>query len=130
MAEVLRSIIGVFREQFKAASLTDAVIFSKYALAALVVDEVCKEVRRSVCRDAGKLGLGDVAAPSICSCSVVPATHCYWHVAPAQGLAELTDRLSIQKAISMRLAWEPAPEKSKGALARFKSSKQAAPAGS
>lgn len=44
MAEVLRVIIGVYRELFRATSLTDAVLFSNYALTALVVDEVCREV--------------------------------------------------------------------------------------
>lgn len=44
MAEVLRAIIGTYRELFKAPALTEAVLFSNYALTALVVDEVCREV--------------------------------------------------------------------------------------
>ena len=44
VAEVLRAIIAAYRELFKAASLTDGVLLSNYALAVLVVDEVCKEV--------------------------------------------------------------------------------------
>ncbi|EFN53185.1 hypothetical protein CHLNCDRAFT_137003 [Chlorella variabilis] len=87
LAEVLRTIIAVYREVFKAAALTDALLFSNYALAALVVDEVCRE-----------------------------------------GLVELTDRLSIQKAIAMRLPYEPPAEKSgKSTFSRLRSSK-AAPA--
>ncbi|PRW60145.1 6-phosphogluconolactonase 1 [Chlorella sorokiniana] len=82
LAEVLRAIIGTYRELFKAPALTEAALFSNYALTALVVDEVCRE-----------------------------------------GLVELTDRLSIQKAIAMRLPYEPAAEKSKGTLAKLMSSK-------
>lgn len=44
MAEVLRAIIGTYRDVLKAPALTDAALFSNYALAALVVDEVCREV--------------------------------------------------------------------------------------
>lgn len=44
VAEVLRAIIGTYRELFKAPALTEAVLFSNYAATALVVDEVCREV--------------------------------------------------------------------------------------
>ena len=44
VAEVLRAIIAAYRDLFKAASLTDGVLLANYALAVLVVDEVCKEV--------------------------------------------------------------------------------------
>lgn len=44
VAEVLRAIIGTYRELFKAPALTEAGLFSNYALTALVVDEVCREV--------------------------------------------------------------------------------------
>jgi len=47
VAEVLRAIIGTYRELFKAPALTEAVLFSNYALTALVVDEVCREVGAS-----------------------------------------------------------------------------------
>ena len=45
MSEVLRAIISTYREVFKAPNLTDAVLFSNDAVAALVVDEVVREVR-------------------------------------------------------------------------------------
>ena len=45
VSEVLRAIISTYREVFKAPNLTDAVLFSNYAVAALVVDEVVREVR-------------------------------------------------------------------------------------
>lgn len=44
VAEVLRAIIAAYRELFKAATLTDGVLLSNYAMAVLVVNEVCKEV--------------------------------------------------------------------------------------
>lgn len=47
-----------------------------------------------------------------------------WSLLGAQGLLGLTDRLSIQKAIAMRLPYEPpAPEKSKSSFSRMLSSK-------
>lgn len=44
VAEVLRVIISTYREVFKAPNLTDAVLFSNYAVTVLVVDEVVREV--------------------------------------------------------------------------------------
>lgn len=85
LSEVLRVIISTYREIFKAPSLTDAVLFSNYAVTALVVDEVVRE-----------------------------------------GIVELTDRLSIQKAIAMRLPYEPPVEKSKGSLSNLLSKKEKA----
>ena len=49
MAEVLRAIIAAYRELFKAATLTDGVLLSNYAMAVLVVNEVCKEVGAGRC---------------------------------------------------------------------------------
>ncbi|KAL4431611.1 hypothetical protein ABPG77_001453 [Micractinium sp. CCAP 211/92] len=85
LAEVLRVIISTYREVFKAPNLTDAVLFSNYAVAVLVVDEVVRE-----------------------------------------GIVELTDRLSIQKAIAMRLPYEPPVEKSKGGFGNLLSKKEKA----
>ena len=53
VAEVLRAIIGAYKDLFKVqqqqqgggGGLSDALLFSNYGLAALVVDEVCREVR-------------------------------------------------------------------------------------
>ena len=54
MAEVLRAIIGAYKDLFKVqqqqggsggGGLSDALLFSNYGLVALVVDEVCREVR-------------------------------------------------------------------------------------
>lgn len=45
VAELLRGVIGAYKESFKAAALSDSAVFQNYALAALVVDEACKEVR-------------------------------------------------------------------------------------
>ncbi|KAL4859103.1 hypothetical protein ACK3TF_000878 [Chlorella vulgaris] len=83
LSAVLAAIIAAYKEVFRGASLTDALLFSNYAVVVLVVDEVCRE-----------------------------------------GLVGLTDRLSIQKAIAMRLPYEPpAPEKSKSSFSRMLSSK-------
>ncbi|KAI3436211.1 hypothetical protein D9Q98_002265 [Chlorella vulgaris] len=83
LSAVLAAIIAAYKEVFRGASLTDALLFSNYAIVVLVVDEVCRE-----------------------------------------GLLGLTDRLSIQKAIAMRLPYEPpAPEKSKSSFSRMLSSK-------
>jgi hypothetical protein len=46
VAEVLRAIIGCYKDLFK-ATLTDAILFSNYAQTVLVIDEVCKEVRHT-----------------------------------------------------------------------------------
>lgn len=66
----------------------------------------------------------------ICLCNELrapfPAPNIAIPAVPLQGLVELTDRLSIQKAIAMRLPYEPPVEKSsKGAFARIRSSKAA-----
>lgn len=45
LADILRSIIGIYKDMFKVATLSDGVLFSRYAQAALIIDEVIKEVR-------------------------------------------------------------------------------------
>ena len=43
VAELLRCLIGAYRDAFRSA-LTDAVLLANYAQTALVADELCKEV--------------------------------------------------------------------------------------
>ena len=94
MAEVLRTIIAVYREVFKAAALTDALLFSNYALAALVVDEVCREVRARL----GGCSGGRKAGPEAAGCAglwgrlVVPLarTHTHTHTHTHMGAARMS----------------------------------------
>lgn len=44
VSAVLAAIIAAYKEVFRGASLTDALLFSNYAIVVLVVDEVCREV--------------------------------------------------------------------------------------
>jgi hypothetical protein len=44
VAEVLGTLIDAYRELLRAPTLTDAAVFANYALAVLIVDEVCREV--------------------------------------------------------------------------------------
>lgn len=146
VAEVLRAIIGTYRELFKAPTLTEAALLSNYALTALVVDEVCREVRAwpygrqhggcqeacgrrhgrrhaAGCMSAGMRHGAWLAAGMVqmhwrhaLLCGIIGqlARRCAgiglaciipsrWR-AFLQGLVELTDRLSIQKAIAMRVS--------------------------
>lgn len=113
MVEVLRAIIGAYRELFKAPALTEAVLFSNYALTALVVDEVCREVGCGCCPASGvsvRPACWAWRAHAALCCSVCVPVFVIPQLAtllrPAalpQGLVELTDRLSIQKSIAMRV---------------------------
>jgi hypothetical protein len=79
VAEVLRAIISAYRDLFKAASLTDGVLLANYALAVLVVDEVCKEVGGWVgawMRACGRAGCSNGWAPlgGLCRCMFYAAS--------------------------------------------------------
>ncbi len=43
VSEVLRTLIEVYKEVFRAPTLTDALLLQHYAQTMLVVDEVCRE---------------------------------------------------------------------------------------
>ena len=45
VSEVLRTLIDVYKEVFKAPILTDVIMLQNYPQTILTIDEVCKEVR-------------------------------------------------------------------------------------
>lgn len=45
VAEVLRTLIDIYKEVFKVPSLTDAILLQNYPTTILVIDEVLKQVR-------------------------------------------------------------------------------------
>jgi hypothetical protein len=98
VAEVLRTLIGVYKEAFKVPTLSDAVMFDNYAQTIIVLDEVCKEV-------SGDWHVLQLDAPcaswrerrgellegySLCCLSSL------------QGLVEHMDRQSIFKAVAFK----------------------------
>lgn len=108
MSELLRCLIAAYKDAFR-SNLSDAVLLANYAQTALVVDELCKEV-------GGGAGLPQVAGASLagarraCWCRILPSeesTHwhallCFWCTC-VQGIIDLTDSASIQKAIALRV---------------------------
>ena len=99
VAEVLRTLIGVYTEAFRVPALSDALLFSNYAQTILVVDEVCKEVSRSAA----------AAAAAWCACSRRPEGDVARGAGPPpavaslQGLVEHLDKQSIFKAVSFKV---------------------------
>lgn len=44
VSEILKTIIGCYKEIFKVQALSDTALLQNFAQTALVIDEVCKEV--------------------------------------------------------------------------------------
>lgn len=96
MSDILRIIIGCYKDIFKVPALSDTVLLQSFAQTALVIDEVCKEVRNFNKRV-------DVTVCKHYRVKRVDFALMIAIVVVVQGLVEYVDTASLQKALAFKV---------------------------